>query len=142
MSISRKIFAFLFGSLLALSFCAVAQQTGNDSTLIFKHQNSVLHKVIFDDNISKLILVDTSGVVIDNAVIGFTLTMKKQGTDYTEQTTGSFLTMEMAELLEKKDSSSVIFFKDIRIKDELGNIIEMPDFQFTFGNAIQPQKKK
>lgn len=140
-----RLSAGILGSLLLLSVVASAQTSPADKTiavLALKERKADPYKIIFDHKISKLILIDTAGTIMDNAVIGFKLTVRMQGQNYSEETTGSFLSKAMIDLLAKTDPNSIIFFEHIRVKDESGVIREMQNFQYNAGYAIKPEKKQ
>lgn len=91
-----------------------------------------LSKVIFDEVNYRLIGIDIYGNVMDSAVIEFKMFVTVKGIFYKTKATGSFLSREMQEILDRRDNRTTIYFKEIKAKERNGTIIPMPDFPYTF----------
>lgn len=100
-------------------------------TITVKKQGH-LSKIIFDDVNYRLLGVDNYGNVWDSAVVEFTLFTTIKGIAYKNSTTGPNLSTEMQHIIDKRDSSTVLFFRNIKAKDRSGTIITVPDFSYTF----------
>lgn len=91
-----------------------------------------LVKVVFDDVNYRLLGIDMYGNVIDTAVVEFKMYTTVKGIGYNASTIGPNLSREMQEIIDRRDSKTTLFFKDIKAKDRNGSIITMPNFTFTF----------
>ena len=90
-------------------------------------------KIIFDDSQSQLISIDTSGRIVENAIVAFQLYVTIKGVNYSEQALGSSLSNAMLLLLGKAEQNTVIYFEHIQIKNTAGKLLEADDFQYTLG---------
>jgi hypothetical protein len=96
-------------------------------------------KVIFDDSNSQLIGIDTTGKIIDNAIIAFQLFVTIKGVEHSEQALGSTLNKAMLDLLAQVEQNTILYFEHIQVKNPAGNLIEVEDFQYTL--SYLPKKK-
>lgn len=90
-------------------------------------------KIIFDDSNSQLIGIDTSGKVIENAIVAFQLFVNIKGKSYSEQALGANLSKAMLELLDKADPTTILYFEHIQIKNASGGLTEAQNFQYNLG---------
>ena len=124
--------------LLILLFCfflgtiAVAQNTTAKKGTIKVQKKGHLAKVIFDDVNYRLIGIDIYGNIMDTAVIEFKMLVTVKGIAYKTSTVGHNLSREMQELIERRDSRTTLYFKNVKAKDRNGTLINIPDFSYTF----------
>lgn len=69
---------------------------------------------------------------MDSAVLEFKMFVTVKGIFYKTSTVGPNLSREMQELIERRDSKTTLYFKNVKAKDRNGMIINMPDFIYTF----------
>lgn len=92
-----------------------------------------LVKVQYDGVNYRLIGIDRYGNVLDTAVVEFQMSVTVQGVFHTLTAIGPGLTEQMRGLLERTGGETQLFFKKIKAKDRYGTLIDMPNFQYTFG---------
>lgn len=109
-----------------------AQTTTEKEQPIFPQKPALL-KIIFDDSNSQLIGIDTSGHVIENAIVAFQLFVNIKGKSYSEQALGNTLNKAMLALLDKAESNTILYFEHIQIKNAAGALTEAKDFQYNLG---------
>ena len=122
---------------IAFCFCITLNNSGVAQTPIKKgvvkvQKKGHLSKIFFDDVNYRLIGVDIYGNIMDTAVIEFKMFVTIKGVFYKTTTLGPNLSREMAGLIERRDSKTVLIFKDIKAKDRNGTIINMSDFTYSF----------
>lgn len=111
-----------------------AQNTHNTKRGTIKvRKTGQLIKVEYDPVNYRLIGIDQYGNVLDSAVVEFQLSVTVNGVFYTEKANGSTLTKEMQGLLQRCDSNTPLFFKNIKAQTQNGNIVDIPKFQHTIG---------
>jgi len=112
-----------------------AQEKGSGNRGIIKVQKKEqLAKIQFDNINYRLVGIDQYGNVLDSAVMEFQMSANINGIFYSEKTAGPDLSTEMQQLLGKCTQTTKIFFQKIKAKDRNGTIINMPDFQYAYGN--------
>jgi len=114
-----------------------AQDTDSDRGTIRVQKKGQLIKIQFDDVNYRLVGIDQYGNVLDSAVVEFQMSVTIKGIFYYEKTVGFALSYEMQRLLGRCDSTSKIYFENIKAKDRSGNILEMPKFQYSYGYSDQ-----
>lgn len=97
-------------------------------------------RIIFDDSNAQLIGIDSSGKIVENAIIAFQLFVKIKGVEHSEQALGSYLNTSMRDLLTQAESNTILYFEHIQVKNASGNLIEAKDFQYTL--SYLPKGKK
>ena len=97
-------------------------------------------RIIFDDSNSQLIAVDSSGKIVENAIVAFQLFVKIKGVEYSEQALGSSLSKAMLQLLELVEQNTILYFENINVKNAAGNLVLANDFQYTLSYLPKSQK--
>jgi hypothetical protein len=119
---------------LSLNLCTWAQSTTDPHKGTIKVQKKGhLVKVVFDNVNYRLVGIDQYGNLQDTAVVEFEMSANIRGIFNSEKTSGSFLSKNMQELLQRCDQTSKLFFEKIKAKDLDGTIINMPRFQYSLG---------
>lgn len=93
-----------------------------------------LAKIIFDDVNYRLIGIDYYGNIMDTAVMEFQLFVTIKGIFYKTSTVGSALNRDMQQLVERRDSKTILYFKNIKAKDRDGKIITVPELKYVFSH--------
>ncbi|HET6228179.1 MAG TPA: hypothetical protein VFF27_18000 [Bacteroidia bacterium] len=143
--------------LLSTAVCQAQTTVGNETTIPVVAETLVkapapveavtktsptqkpLLKIIFDDSNSQLLGIDTTGKIVDNAIIAFQLFVKIKGVDHSEQALGSYLSKAMLDLLAQVEQNTILYFEHIQVKNPAGNLVEVEDFQYTL--SYLPKKK-
>ena len=122
-------FSFIF--LFPVVVCKAQTSTEKEQLHLPQHTSSL--KIIFDDSNSQLIGIDTSGNVIENAIVAFQLFENIKGKSYSEQALGANLSKAMLDLLDKADPTTILYFEHIQIKNASGGLTEATNFQYNLG---------
>lgn len=111
-----------------------SQGTTNEKRGTIKvRKTGQLVKVKYDEVNYRIIGIDQYGNLIDTAVVEFQMSVSVQGVFHKLNVRGSALSPEMRQLMERTGGETQLFFKNIKVKDRYGEILRMPDFQYTYG---------
>lgn len=135
------MFRFLFFLFIFPVVAAHSQTTTGALPPAFPQKKSTL-KIIFDDSNAQLISIDTTGHIVENAIVAFQLFVQINGISHSEQALGSHLNQPMLELLEKAEPNTILFFEHIQVKNENGKLMEANDFQYTLSYVKKKERKK
>lgn len=132
--------------LLLMLFCFPvvvyhSQTTTGKEQPAFTPKKSSL-KIIFDDSNAQLLSIDTTGKILDDAIVAFQLFVRIKGVSYSEQALGSHLSQPMLSLLEKTEPNTILYFEHIQVKNERGKLMEAEDFQYTMSYVKKKENKK
>ena len=130
----KNILSVLFFLTFTLSLSA---QDNERRGTIKVEKKGQLVKIVFDNVNYRLIGIDQYGNALDSAVIEFEMSVVIKGIAYSEKTVGPALSYQMQQLLGKCDSTSKIFFENIKAKDKNGTVVKMPKFQYALGYSNQ-----
>lgn len=106
----------------------------------FTPQQKHALRIIFDDSNSQLIGIDSSGKVVENAIIAFQLFVTIKGVSHSEQALGCSLNQAMRDLLTQVEQNTILYFEHIQVMNATGNLVEAEDFQYTL--SYLPKEKK
>lgn len=126
--------------LFPVVICQAQTTTGNNQPPFIQKKSSL--KIIFDDSNSQLISIDTTGKVVENAIIAFQLFVRIKGVSHSEQALGSRLSQPMLQLIEKTEPNTILYFEHIQVKNGKGGLLEAEDFQYTLSYVKKEKKKK
>ncbi|HSH66881.1 MAG TPA: hypothetical protein VLB84_14095 [Bacteroidia bacterium] len=127
--------------LIVLFFSVVVGKAQTTTEKKQSTHHSVPVRILFDDRNAQLISIDSSGHVLENAIIAFQLFVNIKGVNYSEQALGSSLNKAMLQLLEKAESNTILYFEHIQLKSISGGLTEAPDFQYNLGYVAKPKKE-
>lgn len=126
----KKLFTICL--FVVIGATAIAQTNPVKKGTIKVQKKGHLAKIVFDDVNYRLLGIDIYGNIMDSAVLEFKMFVTVKGIFYKTSTVGPNLSREMQELIERRDSKTTLYFKNVKAKDRNGMIINMPDFIYTF----------
>lgn len=106
--------------------------TGKRGTIKVRKTGQLV-RVQYDNVNYRLVGIDRYGNVLDTAVVEFKMAVSINGVFYTFNAIGPALSGEMRAVIEKNLGETQLFFKKIKAKDRYGTLIDMPNFEYTYG---------
>ena len=128
----RNLCIIILFSLFTASVYSQETTTGKRGTIKVRKTGQLV-KVQYDNVNYRLVGIDRYGNVLDTAVVEFKMSVSINGVFYTFNAIGSGLSAEMRAVIEKNLGETQLFFKKIKAKDRYGTLIDMPNFEYTYG---------
>ena len=121
----RCLSFFLF---LCLVFCSAAVHAQDDEprTIRVKRESS-LSKAIFDNTSLELVIMDRYGNPRENQVLSYKFYVKTKKETREFSGFSNSLSGDMVNFLNKQKKAVKIFFTEIRVKDDHGHVVDLPD---------------
>jgi len=113
------------------SVCAQQKNPVKKGTIKVQKKGQ-LAKIIFDEVNYRLVGMDRYGNIMDTAVMEFQLFVTIKGMFYKTSTVGPALNREMQQLVDRRDSKTILYFKNIKARDRDGKVITVPELKYVF----------
>lgn len=118
--------------LTSISLCAQQDTNQYKGTIKVKKKGDVV-KVVFDNLNYRLVGIDRYGNVLDTAVVEYNVSVTVRGIYYTANITGSFLSSNITNALDRCDSPTKVYFDKIKVRNKEGILFDMPKFYYQLG---------
>lgn len=130
---------------LALAAQPLVHQAQEPPSIKVK-KTSNLAKVWLDNSAYKLVVIDRFGNPTEAKILSYRLYVKLKNDTKVFEGYSNFLTRDMVTFLNKLDRANKIFFTELKVEDENGHVIDMPDLIDTWfpecGNCDKKRNRR
>ena len=96
--------------------------------------------MFFDNVNNRLVGKDVYGNILDSAVVAFEVMFSIKGIAYEEQIAGTTLSPIMQNRISKVDGGTIVFFRNIKVKEKNGTFLDWPKFSVKMGNVYEKEE--